>query len=71
MGFLDKLFGKSELEICAPVAGKAVPVQEVSDPTFGEEIMGKGIAIRPTGNQIVAPCDCTVDLIAEIGRAHV
>ena len=69
MGFLDKLFGKSELEICAPVAGKAVPVQEVSDPTFGEEIMGKGIAIRPTGNQIVAPCDCTVDLAFDTGHA--
>lgn len=69
MGFLDKLFGKSELEICAPVAGKAVPVKEVSDPTFGEEIMGKGIAIRPTGNEIVAPCDCTVDLAFDTGHA--
>ena len=69
MSFLDKLFGKSELEIGAPVAGKAVPVKEVSDPTFGEEIMGKGIAIRPTGNQVVAPCDCTVDLAFDTGHA--
>lgn len=69
MGFFDKLFGKSEFEICAPVAGRAVPVKEVSDPTFGEEIMGKGIAIRPTGNKIVAPCDCTVDLAFDTGHA--
>ena len=47
MGFLNKLFGggSSEIELKAPVAGQAVPVSEVSDPTFGEEILGKGMAI--------------------------
>lgn len=69
MGFFDKLLGKSEIEIGAPVAGQAVAIQEVSDPTFGEEIMGKGIAIRPTGNQVFAPCDCTVDLAFDTGHA--
>ena len=39
------LFHKKEqkaLELGAPVSGQAVPLQEVSDPTFGGEILGKG-----------------------------
>lgn len=71
MGFLNKLFGggSAELELKAPVAGEAVPVKEVSDPTFGDEILGKGIAIRPTGNQICAPCDGTIDMMFDTGHA--
>ena len=71
MGFFDKLFsGKSkEEELGAPVDGEAVPIREVSDPTFGEEILGKGVAIRPTGNQIYSPCDATVDLMFDTGHA--
>ncbi len=69
MGFFKKLLGSSELEIGAPVAGEAVEVKEVSDPTFGEEILGKGIAIRPAANEIKAPCDATVDLMFETGHA--
>ncbi len=69
MGLFKKLFGGSELELGAPVDGHAVAVKEVSDPTFGEEILGKGIAIRPTGNKIVAPCDATVDLMFDTGHA--
>lgn len=69
MGFFKKLFGGSELELGAPVDGYAVSVKEVSDPTFGEEILGKGIAVRPSGNKIVAPCDATVDLMFDTGHA--
>ena len=41
MGIFDKLFAKKSAEIGlgAPVAGQAVPLSEVSDPTFGEEIV--------------------------------
>lgn len=72
MGFLNKLFGKQEeskIEIAAPVAGEAVPVAEVNDPTFSEEILGKGIAIRPTGHEVVAPCDGTVEMMFDTGHA--
>lgn len=69
MGFFTKLFGKSTDTICAPVAGRAVAISTVSDPTFGEEILGKGIAIQPTVGKVYAPCDCTVDLMFETGHA--
>ncbi|MEI3101516.1 MAG: PTS glucose transporter subunit IIA [Oscillospiraceae bacterium] len=41
----------------------------MSDPTFGEEILGKGVAIRPTANQRSSPCDATVDLMFDTGHA--
>ena len=42
---LKKMFSGGEKErekILAPVEGKAVPLSEVSDPTFSQEILGKG-----------------------------
>ena len=64
MSFFKNLFGKhtdnNASVLSAPLAGEAVAISEVNDPTFSEEILGKGVAIKPTGNQIVAPCDGTV-----------
>ena len=69
MGIFKKLFGKPMDELCAPVAGNAVPVSQVPDPTFAEELLGKGIAIEPTEGKILAPCDATVDMMFETGHA--
>ena len=69
MSFLKKLFSKPTDAICAPVAGQALPISKVSDPTFGEEILGKGIAIQPSEGKVVAPCDATVDMMFETGHA--
>ena len=68
---LKKAMGMSpkEFEIGAPVEGKAVPVSQVSDPTFGEEILGKGIAIIPSEGKIVSPVDGTVETMFETGHA--
>ena len=51
--------------ICAPVTGKAVALKEVSDPTFGEEILGKGIAIIPADGHVVSPINGTVVTVFE------
>ena len=69
MGFFDKLFGKKLDALYAPVAGKAVPVSQVPDPTFAEELLGKGIAIEPSEGKVYAPCDATVDMMFETGHA--
>lgn len=71
MGIFDKLFSSKnkEFTISAPVAGKVVPIREVSDPTFGQEILGKGVAIHPCANRIVAPCDGTVEMMFDTGHA--
>ncbi|MEG1687239.1 MAG: PTS glucose transporter subunit IIA [Angelakisella sp.] len=58
---LKGLFGLSKADntavILAPVAGESVPLQEVPDPTFSQELLGKGVAILPTSGRIVAPVD--------------
>ena len=72
MGFFSKLFGKSGPkmdELYAPMAGQAVPVTEVPDPTFAEGMLGNGIAIIPTDGKVYAPCDATVDMMFETGHA--
>ncbi len=71
MGFFDKLFGKKDdgMTLGAPCAGEAVAITEVPDPTFGEEILGKGVAIKPTEGRICAPCDATVEMMFETGHA--
>ncbi len=38
---------KKKEQILAPVAGQAVPLSEVPDPAFAQEILGKGVAIQP------------------------
>ena len=69
MSFLKNLFKGSELEILAPVSGEAVSIKEVNDPTFSEEILGKGIAIRPREGKIVAPCDGIIGMMFDTGHA--
>ena len=69
MALFKKLFGKKTDEISAPLKGAAVSIKEVNDPTFSEEILGKGIAIRPSEGKVYAPCDATVDMMFETGHA--
>ena len=69
MGFFKKLFGKPMDGLYAPIAGKAVPVSEVPDPTFAEGMLGNGVAIIPTEGKVVAPCDATVDMVFSTGHA--
>ena len=69
MGFFKKLFGKHADGVYAPMAGKAVPITEVPDPTFAEGMLGNGMAIVPTEGKVYAPCDATVDMMFPTGHA--
>ncbi len=69
MGFFSKLFAKPMDEIFAPLAGQAVPITQVPDPTFAEGMLGDGIAIIPTDGKVYAPCDATVDMMFSTGHA--
>ena len=74
MGLFDKLFGSKEnktveVEIYAPLSGEIVNIEDVPDVVFSEKIVGDGIAIRPTGNKIVAPDDGVIGKIFETNHA--
>ncbi len=47
----------------APAAGKAVSIKEVNDPTFAEEILGKGVAVIPSEGKIYAPEDGEIGMV--------
>ncbi len=55
--------GRGLASICSPLSGKAVPLSEVSDPTFGEEILGKGVAVIPSEGKVVSPVNGTVETV--------
>lgn len=61
--------GPAEIIVAVPVAGQAVPLSEVSDPTFSEEILGKGAAIIPSEGRVVSPVDGKVELMFDTGHA--
>lgn len=63
------LSGAKELALGSPLQGDAVPVSEVNDPTFSEDILGLGVAVRPTANRVVAPAAGTVTQMFETGHA--
>ncbi|MEG0386713.1 MAG: PTS glucose transporter subunit IIA, partial [Niameybacter sp.] len=52
--FFNKLKG---IEIISPMTGEAIDLSQVPDPVFSEKMVGDGIAIIPTENRVVAPCD--------------
>ena len=63
MGLFDKLKSlvsddkkdTGTIEIIAPLSGEIVNIEDVPDVVFAEKIVGDGIAIKPTGNKMVAP----------------
>ena len=62
--------GKKKGEVLgAPVEGEAVELSKVSDPTFGEEILGKGVAIIPSVGKVVAPIDGTIAMVFDTKHA--
>ena len=71
MGMFDFLKKKTDDAnvIVAPVAGEAVLSAEISDPTFGEEMLGKGMAIKPSDTKVYSPVDGTVALVFDTKHA--
>lgn len=59
------IFKKKEKEwaLGSPVSGKAVPLKEVNDPTFAEEMVGKGAAVIPEDGKICAPADGKIEMV--------
>jgi len=56
--------------IAAPLEGEVVALENVNDPVFSSGAMGKGVAIKPSGNQVVAPFDGEVQIAFPTGHAY-
>lgn len=55
--------------ICSPIKGRLIAIQKVNDPTFAEEILGKGFAVVPSIGKVVAPTDGMINLVFETKHA--
>lgn len=56
-------------EVQSPLTGELVPLAELPDKTFADELTGKGIAIRPTEGKVTAPFDGIVTMVAKSKHA--
>lgn len=57
--------GETVLEMCAPLTGAVIPLDQVEDEVFASGVTGLGLAIRPENGVVVAPCDGEVSMIAD------
>lgn len=81
--FLNRLFKKQtetpenevatvtsgETKVLSPLKGNVIPLKDISDPVFSQELMGKGIAIEPTEGKVVSPINGTVVMVFETNHA--
>ncbi|HMI77029.1 MAG TPA: PTS glucose transporter subunit IIA [Buchnera sp. (in: enterobacteria)] len=51
------------VNIISPISGNIIDIENVPDAVFSQKIVGDGIAINPTGCQIVAPINGTIGKI--------
>lgn len=49
--------------IAAAASGEIIPLEKVKDEAFARKMMGDGVAIIPSEDDIVAPCDGTVSML--------
>ena len=70
MGFFKKKEKEEPVkELRAIVSGHVIPITEVADPVFSSKALGDGVAIRPEGQVITAPCSGEISMVAETGHA--
>lgn len=62
-------FLKKDIKLVAAIDGTTIDLANVPDPVFAQKMAGDGIAIEPTGNIIVAPCDGELSLIFKTNHA--
>lgn len=65
---LSKVDNKN-IFIGSPIEGMAISIKEVNDPTFSEEMLGKGVAIIPSNGRVVAPVDGEISVLFETKHA--
>lgn len=53
----EKLVALSDTLITAPISGQVIELSQVADSVFASESLGKGFAIKPNAELVVAPFD--------------
>lgn len=61
--------GIRDARICSPIKGRVIPLAQVEDPTFAQEILGKGVAVIPDTGLVVSPVNGVIDHLFETKHA--
>ncbi len=64
-------FIKKKLEVVSPFDGMVVDVTDIKDPVFSQKMMGDGIGLIPTSDEIRSPIDGIVEVVAPTKHAVV
>lgn len=67
--FLKKKVVAPDDVLVAPIKGMTVPSSSINDPTFGQEMLGKGMAIEPSEGKLYSPIDGSVALVIDTKHA--
>lgn len=59
----------TQVLLYAPISGMVIPLEQVTDPMFSQRMLGDGMAIEPSSQQIIAPFDGTVVATFPTGHA--
>ena len=68
---LKKMFEKNAKIISVKAAedGRTIPMDQVNDQTFAQELLGPGIAIHPSNGTVVSPIDGTIATVMDTKHA--
>ncbi|KQO12703.1 beta-glucoside-specific PTS transporter subunit IIABC [Paenibacillus sp. Leaf72] len=55
--------------IYSPLEGTSVALRNIKDEAFSKELMGKGMAVRPSAGRVVAPFDGTLETLTRSKHA--
>ncbi len=65
----NRTLERNTMTLLSPLRGTVIPLSEVRDPTFAQEILGKGCAIIPSSGILSSPANGVVDSIPETKHA--
>lgn len=63
------LLSRHEEQLFAPIDGRMVSLDHLSDPIFADEMFGKGIAVYPANGELVSPVNGRVESVFETCHA--
>ena len=68
---LKKMFEKNAktISLKAVEDGRTIPMEEVNDHTFAQELLGPGIAIVPSNGTVVSPINGTIATVMDTKHA--
>lgn len=59
---------KKRWDIMSPISGRIKSLDNVPQQVFSQRLMGDGVAIQPSGYQVIAPFDCKVEALPTTGE---